>query len=124
MPKIRTFYNHVPVFEDTREWESICEPGAAWGLQELLDRHTKGLLTDVTTKQPIYRDADHSSPDLRKVMTSDLYEREEHARATAETVEKLKRRKGKTAPEPTTPKSEEVKKEIEGPKEEPKKEES
>lgn len=124
MPKIRTPYNYnvKDAFTDTSGWVSICEPNDGYTLAQLLDRHQRGLLTDIKPKKPIFHDVDHSSPDMNKVLTSDLFEKEMHNKQVEEELAKReKARKGKTAPKPTTPVTEEKVKEQEVPKEEPKK---
>lgn len=94
MHKIQTPYNFNKQLRfTTPEGESICKPNDSWSLEELLIRQTNGLLTDVKQYSPIYHDVDHSSPDMRKVLTGDLHEREIFIEEQDRRIEYLKKRK-------------------------------
>lgn len=127
MLSIQTPYSHKVIYE-VNSGECLVEPDdRAWTLKELVQRHAEGKLTDLgrTVKRPIYHDADHTSPDMAKVMASDLHEREMHVKEAKERVtrvrQRVKERKGKTAPKPTTPVDETLIVEKVDPKEESKK---
>lgn len=91
--KVVTQMTYKPIegrYKFTKEDEALTVPGQAYGIPELLQRHSQGILTDVGIgKDPIYLDTDdHDDEDMEKLSTADMVDQEEYVARTKEVVEK------------------------------------
>lgn len=88
--KTVTQFNYDPVLAMTKidpNEKSVTVPDQAYSIQELIERHRQGILTDVNVfRDPIYLDTDdHDDVDMEKMRDGDLTEQEDYFRSTQET---------------------------------------
>lgn len=100
IPVVMGQFNHVP--DESREishrYPSLTVPDQAFSIAELLERHQKGLLTDLAIgRTPIYsKDAHFDDQDMEKLMDSDIVDRMEFVNAGKAVVEAERAAKAKS----------------------------
>lgn len=85
-------FDHTKTIPEIHSDEEITVPNMAMSVEEILEKHSRGLSTTVGQKIPIYQsntaEIDELLPDLNKL---DLAEIELLKKATAERMEQIKR---------------------------------
>lgn len=82
-PMYRDQMNFVP-FQDVDSetshlFPSVTVPDQSYTIEELIERYRAGILTDLEiAKEPVYyENSDFDSPDMEKMMRSDIVEKQE-----------------------------------------------
>lgn len=97
--KVKTPYNLelFPDYPEVNSGEIITVPDQSLTVREILDRHTRGLPTNVSVNTPLFDEDELILPDPR---TLDLVDRQELAEAAHIEVEQVKRKRTAKPGEP------------------------
>lgn len=78
--------------EMSHEEPSITQPDQAYTIEQLMDRHRKGILTDLQIQKEaiFYDEMDFDSPDVEKLKDMDIQDRVEFVENQKEMIQNFK----------------------------------